>query len=156
LLVSGSPSDAKDSTSGFAEEGCFFHRGRKSFFGEPRYGSGVVALVAAVALAGPPKATLSTPSATVPLVLSSWCWNAHCGAPFSSSKKTASAARGSTVSVRLAFVPRHARVAIAGRQVTVTTSGRLVTWAAARGGGVTVHATGPRGWVTYVGRLKVS
>jgi hypothetical protein len=116
----------------------------------------VVALIAALVLAGPPKATLSTPSATVPLVLSSWCWNGRCGAPFSSSKRTATAARGSTVAVGLAFVPRHVRVAIAGKQVAVTTRGRVVIWAAARGGGVTVHATGPRGWVTYVGRLRVS
>jgi hypothetical protein len=116
----------------------------------------VVALVAALVLAAPPKATLSTTAKTVPLVLSSWCWNAHCGAPFSSAKKTATAARGSTVSVALAFVPRHVRVAIAGKQTAVTTRGRVVYWAAARGGGVTVHATGPRGWVTYVGRLKVS
>ncbi|HET7128552.1 MAG TPA: hypothetical protein VFJ93_05715 [Gaiellaceae bacterium] len=116
----------------------------------------MVALIAALVLAGPPRAVLSTPSGTVPLVLSSWCWNAHCGAPFSSSKRVASASRGSTVSVGLAFVPRHVRVAIAGKQVAVSTRGRLVSWAAARGGGVTVHATGPRGWVTYVARLKVS
>jgi hypothetical protein len=116
----------------------------------------VVALIAVLALAGPPKATLSTASATVPLALSSWCWNAHCGAPFAPTKKTAAAARGALVTVRLAFTPRHVRVAIAGKQVAVTTSGRLVSWQAARGGGITVHATGPRGWVTYVGRLKVS
>jgi hypothetical protein len=116
----------------------------------------VVALIAALALAAPPKATLSTPTANVPLVLSSWCWNAHCGAPFSSTRKVATAARGATVSVGLAFVPRHVRVAIAGKQITVATRGRLVSWPASRGGGVTVHATGPRGWVTYVGRLKVS
>ena len=116
----------------------------------------MVALVAALVLAGPPRATLSTPVASVPLVMSSWCWNARCGAPFSSAKKTASAARGATVSVGLGFVPRHVRVAIAGRQVSVVTRGRVVSWAAARGGGVTVHVTSPRGWVTYVGRLKVA
>ena len=121
-----------------------------------RYRSFVVALIAALVLVGPPRAVLSTPSGTVPLVMSSWCWNAHCGAPFSSAKKTAAAAHGSTVSVGLGFVPRHVRVAIAGRQVAVVTRGRIVSWAAARGGGVTVHATGPHGWVTYVGRLRVS
>ena len=116
----------------------------------------MVALIAALVLAGPPRATLATPSGSVPLVMSSWCWNARCGAPFSSAKKTAAAARGSLVSVQLGFVPRHVRVAIAGKQVAVTSSGRAVSWPAARGGGVTVHATGPRGWVPYVGRLKVS
>jgi hypothetical protein len=121
-----------------------------------RYRSRVVALIAALVLAGPPHASLSTPSRTVPLVTSSWCWNARCGAPFSSAKKTATTARGSTVSIGLGFVPRHVRVAIAGKQVAVVTRGRVVSWAAARGGGVTVHATSARGWVTYVGRLKVS
>jgi len=116
----------------------------------------VVALIAALVLAGPPRATVSTSAGTVPLVMSSWCWNARCGAPFNTATKTAAATRGSLVSVRLAFVPRHVRVAIAGRQVAVTSSGRAISWPAARGGGVTVHATGPHGWVTYVGRLKVS
>jgi hypothetical protein len=116
----------------------------------------VVALLVALALVAPPKATLSTTHATVPLVLSSWCWNRHCVAPFSSAKKTASAAQGSTVFVRLTFAPKHVRVAIAGRQVTVTTNGTLVTWPASRGGGVTVHASSSHGWVTYVGHLKVS
>ncbi|HST14657.1 MAG TPA: hypothetical protein VLJ44_07395 [Gaiellaceae bacterium] len=116
----------------------------------------MVALIAALVLTAPPRAVLSTPTGTVPLVMSSWCWNAHCGAPFSSAKKTATATRGGTVSVGLGFTPRHVRVAIAGRQVAAVTRGRVVSWAASRGGGVTVHATGPRGWVTYVGRLKVS
>jgi hypothetical protein len=116
----------------------------------------VVALIAALVLAGPPRASLSTSAGTVPLVLSSWCWNAQCGAPFSSARKAATAARGATVSVGLGFAPRHVRVAIAGKQVTAVLHGRVISWAASRGGGVTVHATGPRGWVTYVGRLKVS
>jgi hypothetical protein len=133
-----------------------FSSARKLLFWVPRYRSVVVALIAALVLAGPPRATVSTASGTVPLVMSSWCWNAHCGAPFSSAKKTATAARGSSVSVGLGFVPRHVRVAIAGKQVAVVTRGRIISWAAARGGGVTVHATGPHGWVTYVGRLKVS
>jgi hypothetical protein len=116
----------------------------------------VVALIATLLLAGPPKATLATAAGTVPLALSSWCWNTHCGAPFAATRKTAVASRGSAVSVRFAFVPRHVRVAIAGKQVAATTSGRSVTWGASRGGGVTVHATGPHGWVTYVGHLKIS
>jgi hypothetical protein len=133
-----------------------FSSARKVLLWYAGYGAFVVAVIAALVLAGPPRATLSTASGTVPLVQSSWCWNARCGAPFSTAKKTATAARGGTVSVGLAFVPRHVRVAIAGRQVSVVTRGRVVSWAAARGGGVTVHATSPRGWVTYVGRLKVA
>jgi hypothetical protein len=116
----------------------------------------VAALIAALVLVAPPRASIATQSGTVPLALSSWCWNAHCGAPFSASKKTAVASRGSFVSVQLAFVPRRVRVAIAGRQIVVTSRGSAVSWPAARGGGVTVHASGPHGWVTYVGRLKVT
>lgn len=116
----------------------------------------MVALIAALALAAPPKATLGTASASVPLTISSWCWNARCGAPFAATKRVALASRGSLVFVRLGFLPRHVRVAIAGKQVAAARSGRVVSWSAARGGGVTVHATGPRGWVTYVGRLKVT
>ena len=116
----------------------------------------MVALIAALVLAGPPRATVSTSAGSVPLVMSSWCWNTRCGAPFSSAKKTALTVRGSAVVVHLAFVPKHVRVAIAGKQIAVNVTGREVTWAASRGGGVTVHATGPHGWVTYVGRLKVS
>src|SRR5690348_18422004 len=133
-----------------------FSSARKVLLWYARYRSNVVALIAALVLTGPPGASISTAAGTAPLVMSSWCWNAHCGAPFTTAKKTATAARGATVSVGLGFTPRHVRVAIAGKQVSVVTRGRIVSWAAGRGGGVPVHVTGPHGWVTYVGRLKVA
>jgi hypothetical protein len=115
----------------------------------------VVALLVAVALAGPPKAKLVTGSGRSPLAISSWCWAARCGAPIAASTKAAVAVRGSLVSVDLAFVPTHARVAIAGQTVPATVHGRVLSWRATRAGGLTVHVTSPRGWVTYVGRLRL-
>jgi hypothetical protein len=114
----------------------------------------VVALAVALALSGPPKATLQTATARVPLVISSWCWRSRCGAPFAASKRAAAAARGSLVTVHLAFAPRRARVQVAGRTVAVLIHGDDVSWRARTGGGLTVTVTGRPGWVTYVGRLR--
>ena len=61
----------------------------------------VVTLLAALALAVPPKATLDTGAARVPLAISSWCWSARCGAPFASAKRLVRASRGSHVGAPL-------------------------------------------------------
>ena len=59
-------------------------------------------------------------------------------------------ARGSPVRVELAFDAGHGDRRDRRRtRSRPTTHGREVSWAATRGGGLTVHATGPRGWVTY-------
>ena len=115
----------------------------------------MVALALAVALAGPPKATLQTASQTVPLAVSSWCWRSRCGAPFTASRRNAAAPLGSAVTVHLAFAPRRARVEVGGRLVGALIHGDDVTWRARSGGGLTVTVTGRHGWVTYVGRLRV-
>jgi hypothetical protein len=115
----------------------------------------MIALIAVLALAGPPKATLDTGSARVPLAISAWCWGTHCGAPVARASKTATVTRGATVTVELTFVPKRVRLAVAGAPVATTTHGRDVSWTAARGGGLTLTATGGRGWVTYVGRLRL-
>jgi hypothetical protein len=115
----------------------------------------MVALVAAVALAGPPKAFVRTASGTTRLAVSSWCWASRCGAPFSASRRPALAAPGSVVTVVLTFAPTRARVAVGGRRVAVTIDGDAVSWRASRGGGLTVAVTGRRGWVTYVGRIRL-
>ena len=105
-------------------------------------------------LARPPAAYVEP--GHVRLAVSSWCWRGHCGAPISASRKVAVAAHGSLVAVELTFTPKRARVEIAGRPVTVVIHGHELSWPAARGGGVTVTVTSPRGWVTYVGRLRVT
>ena len=115
----------------------------------------MVAVLAALALAAPPKAALDTGGARVPLAISSWCWRGRCGAPIARSTRTAVVASGTLVTVELAFVPTRVRLAVAGKPLTVARSGRLVTWRASRGGGLTLTATGGRGWVTYVGRIRL-
>lgn len=110
----------------------------------------------ALAASSPPRAWLSTDAAHVPLAISSWCWGTKCGAPIGASTKVAAAPRGTLVRVDFGFVPTHATVAIAGRAVTVLLHGKELSWRAARGGGLTIRVTGGRGWVTYVGRIKLS
>jgi hypothetical protein len=115
----------------------------------------VVALLIALALAGPPKATITTGTGIFPLAISSWCWGVKCGAPIAASTKPVVAYRGTLVTVQLTFVPRTAKVAVAGRRVPVISRGNTVSWHVQRGGGLTVHVTGSRGWVTYVARLRL-
>jgi hypothetical protein len=114
------------------------------------------AVALALAVAGPPRAWLSTDTAHVPMAISSWCWGTRCGAPIGASTKAAAAARGTLVRIDLAFAPTTARVAIAGRTVAVVTRGKEVSWRARRGGGLTIRVTGGRGWVTYVGRIRIA
>jgi hypothetical protein len=111
----------------------------------------VVALLLALAFAGPPKATLNN----VPLAISSWCWGTRCGAPIAASQRTVVTAKGATVRVTLGFEPTQVHVAVAGASVKAATSSNRVTWRATHGGGVTITATGTRGWVTYVGRIRL-
>jgi hypothetical protein len=117
----------------------------------------VVALVALVlGAAHPPVAYVDSGARSrVPLAISSWCWGAHCGAPISASKRTATVSRNSTVRIELKFVPTRVRVAVAGVRVRTTTHRRVITWRAARAGGMTINVTAARGWVIYVGRLKL-
>jgi hypothetical protein len=115
----------------------------------------MVALAAALALAAPPKATLDTGAARVPLAISSWCWGTRCGAPIARSTRTAAVAAGTTVTVELGFVPKRVQLAVGGKRLAAARHGREVSWRAARGGGLTLTATGGRGWVTYVGRIRL-
>ncbi|HET7136851.1 MAG TPA: hypothetical protein VFI04_00720 [Gaiellaceae bacterium] len=115
----------------------------------------MVPVLAAFAIAAPPKATLDAGAVRVPLAISSWCWGARCGAPIARSAKTAAVATGTLVTVELRFVPRRVQLAVAGKRLTTVTHGREVSWQARRGGGVTLTATGGRGWVTYVGRIRL-
>ena len=56
---------------------------------------------------------------------------------------------------RVEFLPTRVRVAVAGVQVRAETSGREITWRATRQGGMTVNVATEKGWVIYVGRLKL-
>lgn len=111
----------------------------------------IVLFAALSILAGPPRATIDG----VPLAVSSWCWGTQCGAPLGASTRAVTAGRGATVRVRLAFEPTQVRVAVAGRRVAVSTHGTEVDWNARLGGGLTIAVSSSRGWVNYVGRLRV-
>jgi hypothetical protein len=115
----------------------------------------VLPLLAALALTTPPKATLDTGAARVPLAVSSWCWGARCGAPIARSTKVAAVSPGTLVTVELRFVATRVQLAVAGKRLAVVRHGREVSWRASRGGGLTLTATGARGWVTYVGRIRL-
>jgi len=115
----------------------------------------VIGILLALAVAAPPRATLSTGAATVPLAVSSWCWGAHCGAPIAASTRTAVVRRGAQVRVDLAFAPSSVYVAVSGRRVRVVVHNREISWPARTAGGLTINATGARGWVTYVGRIRI-
>jgi hypothetical protein len=113
--------------------------------------SGVIALLLALALSGPPKASLNS----VPLAVSSWCWGSRCGAPIAASRRTVVTTKGAAVHVTLGFEPTQVHVAVAGAPVKAVNSLNRLSWRATRGGGVTITATGTHGWVTYVGRLRL-
>jgi hypothetical protein len=117
----------------------------------------VVALAAFVAVlaAGPPAAYVAAGSAHVPLAISAWCWAGRCGAPIAASKRTAVVPRGHTVTVELRFAPRSVSVFVNGIRTRASARGHEITWVAARGGGLTIRAVSSKGWVTYVGRLRV-
>jgi hypothetical protein len=115
-----------------------------------------VLLALALAAPSPPRAYFETPSGNLRLTVVSWCWKAHCGAPFVASTKTAAVPRGATARVRFAFVPKSVHVTIGGAPTTVATSGTEISWRAARAGGVTIQVTGSSGWVTYVTRLRLT
>jgi hypothetical protein len=114
-----------------------------------------VAVYALALAAGPPRAYVATPGAHVPLARSAWCWGGLCAAPIEPAKRTVVLRRGDTIHVELGFAPRTVAVDVNGIRTRVRTAGHEVTWIASRGGGITIRVTSARGWVTYVGRLRL-
>jgi hypothetical protein len=116
----------------------------------------VLALAALLlAAAAPPAAYVDTGTAHVPLGITSWCWDARCGAPLGSTGKRVVVSRGTRVRVELKFEPVDATVNVAGGAAKPTTHGREVSWTATRGGGLTVYVKYARGWVIYSARLAL-
>ena len=108
-------------------------------------------LLALLALAGPPRATLDGS----PLAVSAWCWAGKCGAPVAVARAPVRVTRGATVRVDFAFAPTDVTARVGGAPVRLTVHGNEATWTATRGGGVTITARAARGFVVYVGRLVV-
>ena len=105
--------------------------------------------------AAPPAAYVDTGSAHVPLGITSWCWDARCGAPLGSTGRRVLVTRGTPVRVELKFEPVAVTVNVAGARVKPATHGREVTWTATRAGGLTVNVKYLRGWVIYTARLAL-
>jgi len=108
-----------------------------------------------VAVTRPPAAYVDTGAAHVPLAITSWCWDARCGAPLAANKRRATVGRGAKVRVELRFPALRAAVTVSGGHVQASTRGREVSWTATRGGGLTIFIRYARGWVIYAGRLVV-
>jgi len=116
----------------------------------------VLALAALLLVAAaPPAAYVDTGTAHVPLGITSWCWDARCGAPLGSTGKRVLVARGAPVRVELKFAPVEATVNVAGGAARLTTHGREVSWTATRGGGLSLYVKYTRGWVIYSARLAL-
>ena len=116
----------------------------------------MLALVALLfAAAQPPAAYVDTGSAHVPLAITSWCWDARCGAPLGHNEQRVVVTRGPRVKVELKFDAVDATVNVSGGRVTSTTRGREVTWTPARSGGLTVNVRYKRGWVIYSAQLSL-
>lgn len=105
--------------------------------------------------AAPPPAYVDTGGAHVPLAITSWCWDARCGAPLGHTGRRVLVKRGSAVRVELKFEPLEATVNVAGGAAKPATHGREVTWTATRSGGLTVYVKYRRGWVIYAARLAL-
>jgi hypothetical protein len=108
----------------------------------------------ALALAVRPPAAYGEPG-HVRLAVFSWCWGTACGAPTAASGKPVVVHRGSTISIGFAVAPRTVRVAVSGAPIRFSRHGATISWVPRRMGGMTVSATFPKGFVTYVGRLVI-
>jgi hypothetical protein len=116
----------------------------------------VLALFALLfAAAQPPAAYVDTGTAHVPLAITSWCWDARCGAPLGHAARRVVVSRGAPVRVELKFEAVEATVNVSGGRTTSTARGREVTWKATRGGGLTVNVKYKRGWVIYTAQLAL-
>lgn len=106
-----------------------------------------------IGAAAPPPAYVDTGTAHVPLAITSWCWDARCGAPLGQSSRRAFVRRGATVRLEMQFDALDAHVTVGGASAHATTRGREVTWTATHTGGLTAYVKYRRGWVIYTARL---
>jgi hypothetical protein len=112
-----------------------------------------IVLALLLGVAAPPPAYVDTGAAHVPLAITSWCWDARCGAPLGASGGRAFVRRGATVRLEVRFEAVDANVSVGGASARATARGREVTWTARRSGGLTAYVKYRRGWVLYSGRL---
>jgi hypothetical protein len=114
----------------------------------------VLALIAVVlGVAAPPTAYVDTGSTRVPLAITSWCWDARCGAPLGPSSRRVRVHRGATVRLEVKLDAFDANVSVGGRSAHAVADGREVSWKATRAGGLTAYVKYRRGWVIYSARI---
>ena len=111
--------------------------------------------VVQVGAAHPPPAYVDTGTKHVPLGITSWCWDARCGAPLGATGRRVVVARGAPVRLELKFAPVEVTVSVGGTHATATTVGQEVRWTATRSGGLTVYVKYGRGWVLYSAHFLV-
>jgi hypothetical protein len=112
-------------------------------------------VTAVAAAAAPPAAYVEAAGARVPLAITSWCWDARCGAPLGSSARRVSVTRGAHVRIELKLEALDATVTVGGTQTRTSVRAREVTFAATRSGGISALVHFRRGWVVYTVRLAV-
>jgi hypothetical protein len=110
---------------------------------------------AQIGAAQPPAAYVDSGAKHVRLGITSWCWDARCGAPLGATGQRLVATRGAPVRVVLKLEPLDATVNVGGSREKATTHGEEVSWAATRAGGLTVYVKYRRGWVNYSARLAL-
>ena len=108
-----------------------------------------------IGAAHPPAAYVDTGAKRVPLGITSWCWDARCGAPLGATGQRVVVTHGATVRVELKFTPVAVTVSVGGSPAKATTHEQEVRWSATRSGGLTVYVKYRRGWVIYSARLAL-
>src|SRR6266403_4292255 len=98
-----------------------------------------VILALLIGVAAPPTAYVDTGTAHVPLAITSWCWDARCGAPLAISTRRAVVRRGATVRLEVKFDAVDTNVTVDGESMHAAVRGREVIWTATRAGGLTAY-----------------
>ena len=120
----------------------------------------LAALLAAAAAAAPPPAYATAAGRTVRLATGSYCWGTRCVDKLPPAGRTdlprLRVARGATVVLRLAFVPRRWTATVLGSGQTETLPrARTATWRARRSGILALDVHAAAGSVGYLARVAV-
>jgi hypothetical protein len=108
-----------------------------------------------IGAAHPPAAFVDSGAKHVRLGITSWCWDARCGAPLGATGQRVIVSRGASVRVELKFEPVDATVSVGGAHAKAAIGDREVSWTATHSGGLTVYVKYRRGWVIYSARVAL-
>ena len=127
------------------------------------YNARVLPLLAALVAAAPPPAYVVTPTATIRLAQSSYCWHMQCGdyiAARCGDGRTPEirVRRGASIRFRLAFTPTQLLLGFLGAAArdAPLAPARMSRYRVARGGAFVLFARTARGYSTsYAGCLRL-